>query len=405
MKAEADKRAKPPDDTGVLTPIFGSSAERKNVHSIVHAASASPTRNKMFDLEQLVRVRIIGRGTFSKVYLVRHAQNEKEFALKVLYKDTLANFHQEQAVLTERNIMMQFDNPFITALFATFQDANALYIVQQFVPGGDIWMLLKNNTLQKSRIGGFLAEHAAFYASNALCAIGHLHEHDIIYRDLKPENLGIDSTGFLKLFDFGSARKLAGDALAHTMVGTPEYLAPEMVMSRGHNRAMDLWALGILMYEMMTGNTPFNDNNPVSYFWSYFAFLNPVSHILLLFLNSTHHPPTQAFVYKFIMQSKDVLETAFPKSFSPECRDLVLKLLVENPGMRIGMLRNGISDVWGHPYFRQFPLEKVQKRDFVPPYRPDELAKNRTELNDLIIGDFESDVVPPYRGRFDFSGW
>lgn len=264
MKAEADKRAKPPEDTGFLTSIFGSSAERKNVHSIVHAASASPTRNKMFDLEQLVRVRIIGRGTFSKVYLVRHAQNEKEFALKVLYKDTLANFHQEQAVLTERDIMMQFDNPFITALFATFQDANALYIVQQFVPGGDVWMLLKNNTLPKSRIGGFLAEHAVFYASNALCAIGHLHEHDIIYRDLKPENLGIDSTGFLKLFDFGSARKLAGDALTNTMVGTPEYLAPEMVMSRGHNRAMDLWALGILLYEMMTGSTPFYHSNPVS---------------------------------------------------------------------------------------------------------------------------------------------
>ena len=402
MKAEADKRAKPPEDTGFLTSIFGSSAERKNVHSIVHAASASPTRNKMFDLEQLVRVRIIGRGTFSKVYLVRHAQNEKEFALKVLYKDTLANFHQEQAVLTERNIMMQFDNPFITALFATFQDANALYIVQQFVPGGDVWMLLKNNTLPKSRIGGLLAEHAVFYASNALCAIGHLHEHDIIYRDLKPENLGIDSTGFLKLFDFGSARQLAGDALARTMVGTPEYLAPEMVMSRGHNRAMDLWALGILMYEMMTGSTPFNDNNPVSYS-GVVCGSNPV--LFLTYSTPPSHPLTQAFVYKFIMHSNQVLETAFPKSFSPECRDIILKLLVENPGMRIGMLRNGISDVWGHPYFRQFPLDKVQKRDFVPPYRPDELAKNRTELNDLIIGDFESDVVPPYRGRFDFSGW
>lgn len=105
------------------------------------------------------------------------------------------------------------------------------------------------------------------------------------------------------------------------------------------------------------------------------------------------------------MESQVQLETAFPKSFSPECKDIILKLLVENPGMRIGMLRNGISDVWGHPYFRHFPLEKVQKRDFVPPYRPEESAKNRTELNDLIIGDFESDVVPPYKGRFDFSGW
>lgn len=105
------------------------------------------------------------------------------------------------------------------------------------------------------------------------------------------------------------------------------------------------------------------------------------------------------------MESHDKLETAFPKGFSPEARDMIKKLLVENPGMRIGMLRNGISDVWKHPLFRNYPLAKVQARDIVPPYRPDESMTNRTDLNDLIIGDFESDDVPQYTGSYNYKDW
>jgi cGMP-dependent protein kinase len=263
MKAEADKRKPPPEEPSFLSSLF--SSKTLSVESVMKAASTSPTRNKLFDLDQLIRVRIIGRGTFSKAYLVRHTQNNKEFALKVLYKQTLHNVHQEKAVLQERDIMMKFDNPFITAIFATFQDARALYMVQQYIPGGDLWMLMKNNLLPKSRLGGISTEHATFYSSNALCAIAHMHDNDVIYRDLKPENLCIDVTGFLRVVDFGSAKKLAGDALTNTMVGTPEYIAPELVMSRGHNRAMDLWALGIMLYELLTGVSPFYNSNAVRF--------------------------------------------------------------------------------------------------------------------------------------------
>ena len=100
-----------------------------------------------------------------------------------------------------------------------------------------------------------------------------------------------------------------------------------------------------------------------------------------------------------------MLEIAFPRGISPEAKDLILKLLVENPGMRIGMLRGGISDVWVHPFFRNFPLEKVQKRDLVPPIKPEDSKKDKTDLSDLIIGDFDSDDVPEYQGHFDFSNW
>jgi len=231
MKAEAEKRKPPPEEPGFLSSMF--SSEKKSVQSVMKAVASSPMRNKLFDLSQLIRVRMIGRGTFSKVYLVRHAHNDKEFALKVLYKDTLQSFHQEKAIFAERDLMMKFDNPFITALFATFHDAGALYMVQQFIPGGDLWMLMKNDLVAKSRIGGILTEHAAFYASNALCAIAHMHDQDVIFRDLKLENLGIASTGFLRAYDFGSAKKLPGDALTNTMVGTPEYIAPEVLLNKG----------------------------------------------------------------------------------------------------------------------------------------------------------------------------
>lgn len=105
------------------------------------------------------------------------------------------------------------------------------------------------------------------------------------------------------------------------------------------------------------------------------------------------------------MNAPNVLEISFARWFPPEGKDLIQKLLVENPGMRIGMLRQGITDVWKHPFFKNFPSEKVQKRDFVPPYKPDETKKDRTELSDLIIGDFESDDVPEYKGTFDFSSF
>ena len=279
MKAEAEKRKPPPEEPGFLSSMF--SSEKRSVQSIMKAAAASPTRNQLFDLSQLIRVRIIGRGTFSRVYLVRHTHNGKEFALKVLYKDTLQTFHQEKAVFAERDILSKFDNPFITALFATFHDARSIYMVQQFIPGGDLWMLMKNNLTPKSRLGGILTEHAAFYASNALCAIAHMHDQDVIFRDLKLENLGIDVTGFLRVYDLGSAKKLPGDALTNTMVGTPEYIAPELVMSRGHNRAMDLWALGIMIYELLTGVTPFYNANAVS-------LLILLSSISILRLSLTH---------------------------------------------------------------------------------------------------------------------
>ena len=104
------------------------------------------------------------------------------------------------------------------------------------------------------------------------------------------------------------------------------------------------------------------------------------------------------------MNAPGVLEISFAKGFPPEGKDLILKLLVENPGMRIGMLRQGISDVWKHPFFRNFPLERVQKRDLIPPIKPVE-NKSKTELADLIIGDFETDEVPIYKGTVDFNGW
>lgn len=186
--------------------------------------------------------RIIGTGTFGKVYLA--LLDGKGFALKILAKKKIIDLKQIDHIKNEKNILACVDNPFIVKMVESFQDKNNLYLVFEFVQGGEIFRLLRKENL-------FPNDVALFYIAEITLALQYLHDRQIAYRDLKPENLLIGSDGHLIITDFGFAKKIADRSF--TLCGTPEYLAPEIIMGQGHDHGVDWWALGILLYEMLSG--------------------------------------------------------------------------------------------------------------------------------------------------------
>lgn len=204
------------------------------------------TRRKVENSTRLITdyqlVRIIGTGTFGKVYLA--LLDGKSFALKMLHKKKIIELKQIDHIKNEKNILASVDHPFVVNLIEAFQDKMNLYLVFDFVQGGEIFRLLRKENV-------FPNDVALFYIAEITLALQYLHDRQIAYRDLKPENLLIGSEGHLRITDFGFAKKI--EDRSYTLCGTPEYLAPEIIMGQGHNQGVDWWALGILLYEMLSG--------------------------------------------------------------------------------------------------------------------------------------------------------
>jgi len=202
-------------------------ARAKSMGNVKGTNALFSSTNAMFDLGSLERVKKIGSGTFGTVFLVQHIMTNKLFAMKVLHKQQLKDKCQENYVYSERDIMLTLvESQYAAALYATMQDAKSIYLVMQYVPGGDLWNLLyKSTTFKRTKEGGIPLASALFYIANVLVAINHIHDQDIIYRNIKPENLVVDGTGYLKIVDFGSAKRLSvgqktntvGDMTNHTL--------------------------------------------------------------------------------------------------------------------------------------------------------------------------------------------
>lgn len=220
-------------------------------------------------------VLLTGTGTFGRVLLVRlrpppkhgpkHASAVQHFAMKVLKKTDVVRLRQVEHVNAERFILARIRHPFIVDLYATFQDNLNIYMLLSYVPGGELFSHLR-------RAGRFSADVTRFYLAIIVLALRYLHAYNIIYRDLKPENLLLDHRGYLRITDFGFAKVV--DDRTWTLCGTPEYLAPEIIQSDGHGKAVDWWACGILCYEMLVGYPVSPPNRGLSSF----------SNILSLFL-------------------------------------------------------------------------------------------------------------------------
>mmetsp|Transcript_18474 Transcript_18474/g.33268 ORF Transcript_18474/g.33268 Transcript_18474/m.33268 type:complete len:322 (+) Transcript_18474:48-1013(+) len=252
----------------------------------------------------------LGVGAFGRVRLAQHRTDNYCVALKILKKGELVKQKQVDHVINEFRVLRVLDHPFVVNLRGIAQDNCYLVFALDYVPGGELFTYLR-------RASKFDSATAAVYAAQVICVFEYLHSQDIIYRDLKPENLLLDTNGYLKLTDFGFAKFLSSGR-TFTLCGTPGYLAPEILLNRGHGKPVDWWALGVLIYEMLTGAEPFADDDPMS-------------------------------VYRKILSGK----VSYPRDFNKDAKSLVKHLLEHDLTKRYGNRRQGVSDLKTHRWFRK----------------------------------------------------
>ncbi len=269
----------------------------------------------------LISTSPLGTGTFGRVLLVRHRDSptQNHFAMKVLRKTDIVKLRQVEHVNAERYILSRVHHPFVVDLFATFQDSLNVYMLMSYVPGGELFTHLR-------RAQRFTPDVTRFYLATIILALKYLHSFNIIYRDLKPENLLLDSRGYLRLTDFGFAKIV--DDRTWTLCGTPEYLAPEIIQSDGHGKAADWWACGVLCYEMLVGYPPFFDESPYG-------------------------------IYEKILSG----HIHWPRSMDPLSKSLVKAFLNPDRTRRLGNMIGGPQDILEHPWFRGVDWDALERRE------------------------------------------
>lgn len=277
----------------------------------------------------------LGTGSFGRVRFAKHSETGFVCAIKMLKKVEVVRLQQIEHMLAEKEILAEISgglsdaikpHPFIVNLIATFQDKKFLYMVLEYVNGGEFFTHLR-------KAGRLEDAFAKFYSASVVEIFAHLHSANIIYRDLKPENLLLDSKGFLKITDFGFAKKVLFKT--YTLCGTPEYIAPEVLLNKGHGKGVDWWTLGILMYEMLAGQPPFVDDDPMG-------------------------------IYQQILAGK----LNFPRYFLRNSKGLIKKLLQPDLTKRYGCLKNGQADIKKHKWFAGFNFEDLVARKLAPPIQP-----------------------------------
>ncbi|KAI8074782.1 kinase-like domain-containing protein [Gongronella butleri] len=271
-------------------------------------------------------LRTLGTGSFGRVHLTQSRHNHRYYAMKVLKKSEVVRLKQVEHTNNEKAILEGIACPFIVNLWGTFQDDLYLYMVMDYVPGGELFSVLRRSKRFPDHV-------AKFYASEVTLALEYLHEKDIVYRDLKPENLLLDAHGHIKITDFGFAKLVP--EVTWTLCGTPDYLAPEIIQSKGYGLAVDWWSLGILIFEMLAGHPPFYDDD----------------HLKL---------------YEKIIQGN----IRWPPYFESSAKHLLERLLTSDLSKRYGNLKGGANDIKGHPWFDGVDFELVSKRQIRAPYIP-----------------------------------
>lgn len=289
---------------------------------------------------------ILGQGAFGLVQIVKHKKTGETYALKTLSKSLIVEYGLESHVVDERRVMHSIDHPSLLKMFNSYWDDKCVYFLLELCLGGELFTILRRSYRFKER-------QAKFYAASVVQGLTHMHEKSIAYRDLKPENLVLDEKGFLKIIDFGLAKVIKNRSW--TLCGTPDYLAPEIITSSGHDKAVDYWALGILVFELMVGNTPFYADDPLA-------------------------------AYKKILNT----EPNMPSILSRPAKSLITKLLKKDQLKRLGNTMEGVQAIFHHIWFSGFDWDALERREMDAPFVPKVEDKEDTSNFDKVEVDFSS---------------
>ncbi|XP_064611254.1 protein kinase C iota type-like isoform X1 [Liolophura sinensis] len=313
--------------------------EKENAHVEVEQAT-SDGENRQYRLDDFDLLRVIGRGSYAKVLMVELKKTKRIYAMKVIKKELVNDDEDIDWVQTEKHVFETASNyPFLVGLHSCFQSPSRLFFVIEFVNGGDLMF-----HMQRQR--RLPEDHARFYAAEISLALNYLHERGIVYRDLKLDNVLLDSEGHIKLTDYGMCKEglWPGDT-TNTFCGTPNYIAPEMLRGEDYDFSVDWWALGVLMFEMLAGRSPFDVVGAAD---------NPDQN-------------TEDYLFQIIMEKT----IRIPRSLSVKAASVLKGFLNKNPKERLGCHpQTGFDDITAHPFNRSIDWEAMENKQVSPPYKP-----------------------------------
>ncbi|KAJ6664756.1 hypothetical protein lerEdw1_006329 [Lerista edwardsae] len=315
---------------------------------------ASTTHHKRKTMNDFDYLKLLGKGTFGKVILVREKASGKYYAMKILKKEVIIAKDEVAHTLTESRVLKNTRHPFLTSLKYSFQTKDRLCFVMEYVNGGELFFHL-------SRERVFSEDRTRFYGAEIVSALDYLHSGKIVYRDLKLENLMLDKDGHIKITDFGLCKEGITDAATmKTFCGTPEYLAPEVLEDNDYGRAVDWWGLGVVMYEMMCGRLPF--------------------------YNQDHEK-----LFELILME----DIKFPRTLSSDAKSLLSGLLIKDPNKRLGGGPDDAKEIMRHSFFAGVNWQDVYDKKLVPPFKPQVTSETDTRYFDEEFTAQTITITPP----------
>ncbi|XP_008810846.2 serine/threonine-protein kinase AtPK2/AtPK19-like [Phoenix dactylifera] len=317
-------------------------------------------------LDDFEVMKVVGQGAFGKVFQVKKKGTSEIYAMKVMRKDKIMEKNHSEYMKAERDILTKTDHPFIVQLRYSFQTKYRLYLVLDFVNGGHLFF-------QLYRHGLFREDLARIYTAEIVSAVSHLHANGIMHRDLKPENILLDADGHAMLTDFGLAKQFDENTRSNSMCGTIEYMAPEIILGKGHDKAADWWSVGILLFEMLTGKPPF--------------------------VNGNREKAQQKIVKEKIK---------LPAYLSSEAHSLLKGLLQKEASKRLGSGPGGSNEIKSHKWFKSINWRKLAAREVRPSFLPNVAGKNCVANFDecwTSMPLLDSPAASPVAGDSNFAGF